>query len=790
MSFSRARSPVMSEAFPWKRRHAAGIALGLCMVSASLCADDAPVLFSDDFATLRPGWGAASQAVAVEGNRLILNLPPNVIRRCLYWAADFADLDLRVRVAQIKGNAGQAGGVIFWAADIDNFYMARVAAGGQFSVGRRMHGRWLAPVLPRVREEVRKGVGEVNELRVVTSGCSATVYVNDRQVVALAGFPPGGRSRIGVYAESGVAPASWVFSALIARKGPAAQEAKVPREDAPLFADDFAALDPGWGQPDEIVSAKNGKLIITPQPNRLHHIFCQAALWENADIAVKVAQIDGAPDRPAGIIFWAFDHDNYYAAILQPDGHFLVVRRVGGKWLRPVATKLSNEAHAGDGQPHRIRVVTSGKTATVFVDARKVATLKGFPPVGGGMIGLLAESGCTPCTWAFSKLIVAAGPAPEARASSDGGLLLEDDFSTLDPAWGQSGDVASVRDNKLLMNVPPNTICAKLHQASLYADADVRVKVALAAGGAGRYAGIVFWAADYRNYYAALLDSGGDLFVGRRVNDRWLNPVSMKFRPELVEGLGRANQLRVVTSGMSATIYANDRQLAAFRGFPPEGASMVGLQAAAGRDPYTWAFQEFSVRKVPAPPVAPGRPDEGLLLSDDFSTLDPAWGEANEVKNVAGNKLRMNPWPETAYRSLYQGRLFGDADIRVKIVATKGRGLVPAGLLFWASDAAHFHAALLRSDGNFVVGRYTEDKWQAMVPLQVRAEALRGLGDVNEIRVVTRGNSATAFINNKPMGTFQGSPPAGGSMIGLWAQSEEDVAYGWEFSDLVVRKPP
>jgi hypothetical protein len=98
--------------------------------------------------------------------------------------------------------------------------MARVRADGRFSVGRRMHGQWLSPVYLQARAEVHKGVGQVNALRVVTSGKSAAVYVNDALVVTMRGFPPAGPSKIGVYGESGDDPVIWAFSELSVPKGP------------------------------------------------------------------------------------------------------------------------------------------------------------------------------------------------------------------------------------------------------------------------------------------------------------------------------------------------------------------------------------------------------------------------------------------------------------------------------------------------------------------------------------------------------------------------------------------
>jgi hypothetical protein len=224
------------------------------------------------------------------------------------------------------------------------------------------------------------------------------------------------------------------------------------------------------------------------------------------------------------------------------------------------------------------------------------------------------------------------------------------------------------------------------------------------------------------------------------------------------------------------------------KGFPPEAGSLFGVQAESDTDPFTWAFSDLSVRKGPAPPEATSPRDDTLLLSDDFSTLDPAWGDADAVQSVSGDKLLMNPQPNTVYTCLYRGSLFGDADIRVKVAQSKGQGLMPAGIVFWATDYSHFYVALLRADGSFFVAQVIKDKWKHLVPLKVYDAVLQGPDQVNELRVVTRGNSGTAYVNDKQIGTFQGSPPAGGSKIGLRAQSGAD-AYSWEFSDLVVRKP-
>jgi hypothetical protein len=62
--------------------------------------------------------------------------------------------------------------------------------------------------------------------------------------------------------------------------------------------------------------------------------------------------------------------------------------------------------------------------------------------------------------------------------------------------------------------------------------------------------------------------------------------------------------MRVVTGGDVAAVYINDRQVARFQGSPPKGGSHIGLRAASGSEPYTWAFSELRIRRGPDATVA------------------------------------------------------------------------------------------------------------------------------------------------------------------------------------------
>jgi hypothetical protein len=52
-----------------------------------------------------------------------------------------------------------------------------------------------------------------------------------------------------------------------------------------------------------------------------------------------------------------------------------------------------------------------------------------------------------------------------------------------------------------------------------------------------------------------------------------------------------------------------------------------------------------------------------------------------------------------------------------------------------------------------------------------------------------RGATATIIINGTTVGTVSGTPPAGGGMVGLFAQPSSTVADTWQFSDFSLSTP-
>lgn len=386
------------------------VLLGWAAVSPGAAAE---VLLQDDFSAPRPGW-SVGEVVSIRDQQLFVTLGPNLVHRNLYKDQQFTDADIRLRIRQDAGNDDQPGGIVFWAEDHDNFYVARIHADGAFAVVRRTRGRYLTPLGSRVRPEMNRGVGQENELRVVTRGSSATFFINGQEAAALQGYPPSEPSRIGLYAESGAEPTVWSFSQLlVTRPAPAPSPPTAPR-DALLRAD-FTGRDAAWGVASDVKSFRDGRLTINLQPKLLHRTLYQGRLFDEVDLTAKVTLRQGGTNRFAGIVFWAKGPRDYCAILVQGDGKQYVGQYINGEWKH--LNSLNNDAliRQGVGQTNELRVVTHQNKADIYLNGKSVAKFTGFPPEGGSLIGIHAESGAEAYMWEFSDYVVRE-PAPPTAA--------------------------------------------------------------------------------------------------------------------------------------------------------------------------------------------------------------------------------------------------------------------------------------------------------------------------------------------------------------------------------------
>jgi len=175
-----------------------------------------------------------------------------------------------------------------------------------------------------------------------------------------------------------------------------------------------------------------------------------------------------------------------------------------------------------------------------------------------------------------------------------------------------------------------------------------------------------------------------------------------------------------------------------------------------------------------------------ILYEDNFSNLDPSWGISSERLSAEDGKLTIKPSPNTTQSILNQSHVFDDADIRIEVVMPDGDANVPGGLIFWAKDHSNFYCFCIDAAGYFKISRYVTDRWLQPVGWTENEAINKGIGQVNKLRVVTKGPQATAYINDKQVTTFNGQPPKGGGCVGVSGGSAENAQNTWQFTNLQV----
>lgn len=391
----------------------------------------------------------------------------------------------------------------------------------------------------------------------------------------------------------------------------------------------------------------------------------------------------------------------------------------------------------------------------------------------------------------IAAIVVAFGLFSRGIAEDDASILFSDDFASFNPAWGRQSELLQVADHKLVIRSEPHSTYTQFNNRLKVDDADIRVRIRLAEGGAERGAGIVFWAADAVNWYAAIIKADGHVDVIRQAGGEPFIINAPKIQAAVQQGVGQVNELRVVTKGRWAAVYVNDQRIWLFQGFPPAGASQFGVRGGSADRSYTWEFSDFAVRK-PDPSLLPATPavaDPTLLYSDDFALFDAGWGEPNERMWVASNRLMMRPSVNSFHAEFYAGAEFTDADVRVKIRAAEGGLDGPAGIVFWATEFQNHYRVLVEPDGYMAVFRQTPDERQIVLDWSEQPAVNQGIGQINELRVVTQGEWAAIYVNDRPVFTFQGYPPEEPGLIGLIANSGNEASTTWQFFDLRVYKP-
>ena len=384
---------------------------------------------------------------------------------------------------------------------------------------------------------------------------------------------------------------------LLGARGAVAQEA--------LFEDDYAALDAAFGEPSESINVEKGALVAKLDANKWWFPFYQNNVYENADIRVKVQIPDLSAENGAGIgvTFWGQDGENLYILEIGDSGNFAVRRFAPNRYLFPVSWKPSDAIKTEPGAWNELRVVTVGNRATIYINGKEQATIKGHPPEGGSLVGLFFETGeAAKDEGRFSAFKVLEPTDTGAPAADeDAGALYADDFATLNGGWGAEAGNFGVRDGKLFVVTEPGMSSTRFWEGDVFSgDFDVSVKCHIDQKNAEEFptGGFAFWAAGWDDHYTFQIYNDGTVSVCRWLKTRWLYPMKNKAIPAEAKFDPKGmTELRIVTQGKKATLYINGVSVGTISGQPPADGSYLGTYSESAASGSVLEYDDFVVKQ-------------------------------------------------------------------------------------------------------------------------------------------------------------------------------------------------
>lgn len=180
-----------------------------------------------------------------------------------------------------------------------------------------------------------------------------------------------------------------------------------------------------------------------------------------------------------------------------------------------------------------------------------------------------------------------------------------------------------------------------------------------------------------------------------------------------------------------------------------------------------------------------------VLFEDDFSSLQPTWGTTNDEVSVSSNQMLIKPEAGFAKWVPSNAGFYDDIDACADFttVAAVDADHSYAGIVFWYTDDSNFYAFEYAGNGNASVWRRQRGKWLNQVSWQPAGPLKGGDGATNQLRVVTKGNQATFYINGQQFAQLRGTPPTDGQQIGLLASSPDNASSTYGVANLKVTQP-
>jgi hypothetical protein len=418
---------------------------------------------------------------------------------------------------------------------------------------------------------------------------------------------------------------------------------------------------------------------------------------------------------------------------------------------------------------------------------------------------------CVRKTWWMGMSMGIVTSVSAAAAPCPGTVVLQDAFNTANAAI----DLSAYTWSKIAVQGGTATITmlqagdarAEEYSGKQYGDVNVCVTVGTPATdkAESQIAGIVFWATDYNAYYVLEVNpSNGQFAVAQRAEaGTWTFPVAWTANSAIVQGMGKTNALRVQTKGTTATLFVNDTQVGTATGSPPAGGGQVGFygqsdSSATMND--TWNFTDFSVSspQTVSGTVAASGCTGTAVFQDGFANpdtnLDATMVTSSGLTTEGGKGQIVISQPNLGQTLEYLGAQYGDANVCATFTtpATDKSEDQMAGLVFWATDYNNYYLVEINpTNGQIEVSQRAGGNWGMSVFSTTSTAVEKGMGKTNTVRVQTKADTATIYVNNQEVNVIYGSAPAGGGLVGFHCESGASATTKdtWEVSGMTVALP-
>jgi hypothetical protein len=178
------------------------------------------------------------------------------------------------------------------------------------------------------------------------------------------------------------------------------------------------------------------------------------------------------------------------------------------------------------------------------------------------------------------------------------------------------------------------------------------------------------------------------------------------------------------------------------------------------------------------------------VLSDPLAAWPLNFGAQTSSISLKNGAVHITVPANSASWTTYSGFNFTDMDASVTVTPENATGNA-AGLLFWATGPSDFFDFTISDTaGTFGVFKHVStaaSPWQTIVPYM--KTSLLKPGAANVLRVVTKGNYVTLYINGQQAGSLSVMAPSGGGTVGIEGEGSAKGPSDYAFTNLTVSQP-